>query len=134
MTKSYSMNESQLQQAIQSRYLQQSKVGNGIVGQGKAINRIKELGYFERLEALAMQIDSEIRASEIKLNFNEITKLAKLERIFQKPENQNTLSHAEFLAIKERLMNKYGMNPTLNQVKSIMKESQLAFNEIKRLL
>ena len=132
--KPYTLTENQLQNAIQARYQQQSNVGHGVVGNGKAISRVRELGYFEELEMLAMQIDAEKRAKQMKFDFDSIVKLTKLERIFSKPENQQSLSYSEFLSVKHELQSRHGLKPTEQQVKKMLGESVKLSSKLERML
>lgn len=142
MPNAYRMNESELQAAIHARY--HAKVGNGIVGGSIAETVIDDShrnpiksnpnGYFSRLADMANQVGSErIARDAIKKGLDpvDLLKLAKLEMIFSKRHNRDTVSAIEYQAVLDEFKRRFGSKPDMNQVRKMMKEHKS--NRIKCL-
>lgn len=138
----YQMNESQLNKAVSKMYQKQLVGAGGVVGMTETVHDTRYTnpvtnnpnGYFSRLAGMANQVDSErIAMDAVKRGFEPINllALAKLELIFAKPHNQQTVSYIEYKAMKNEFLRRYGKRPDMNQVRSMMKEQKT--NRIKCL-
>ena len=138
----YQMNEKQLNDAVSKMYQKQIVGAGGVVGMTETVHddrfrnptKTNPNGYFARLAGMANQVDSErIARHAVKRGFEpvDLLMLAKLEMIFSKPENQDTISAIEYRAMKSEFQRRYGKRPDMNQVRSMVKEQKT--NRIKCL-
>lgn len=138
----YCITEQQLQEAVNKRYQKQSNEVT-INERVYPLNHQNPSdsnpnGYFTRLAKLANQVDAERAAQEaIRKGFEPIDfhTLAKLEVLFSKPENQNKVSYGEYKAVLDAFIKRYGKNPSIQQVKGMIKEQKTAdIKKLERLL